>query len=393
MAKKKTTNEETNVTKNNKEEKGGIIVLNEGKSVNEELNILGTTDGEQSITIDTSHLDEELGIAEVFKESGIDVMHIGNKKDKKNKKGKENKTKMYIKEEDDKVEEEEEEEERDIIKDVLDTFSMVLRRKEYEPIPYPFKNDDEFNASFEEVIELVDHMAISKFSRSNPELTLRDAYKHVFTIPEDVQGNDDKKVAKGITTKEVAVIDNKVVDMADNELEVKDVKEVSKFEAKLKSVVNNASEEFETILTEVLKHDDKEPEVVLEVLLSNSKKLEETSLGKLIKVITGESISNIIRAVINDGSDIIENIENQFIGRFKELEDKLKLINDKLEKDDLSDDEFIAELISLLGVDNCTDERTDDGDIHNTTEEKCIEDEEQTMSYIANMALADIFKI
>ena len=340
MGKKKTVNsfnEATKGVKNNELEKEGIIVLNEGKVVeDEELDILGTSGDRQEFTIDTRLLDEELGISDVFKENGIGLMQIGNNEERKEKK----KDKVYDKKKD--------ANNKPDFKDIVEVYSMVLKNNEFEPIPYPFKNNDEFNQAFNQAVQLVDHIAISKFSRNNPELNLRDAFMHVFTIPDnDNIVNVTEKSCKGITTNEVEPCVCEAIEVIDD-TKSNDEKLDSKLELKLKSILGTIETELNGVLEEVIANGNKEPEEVLKALLNTSDKLESTHIGKLVKAITGESISDIIRAEINGKNEVIDNIQDRLKNISMDCGDKLECLMEKVEKENMTDNEFIENLIDII---------------------------------------------
>lgn len=337
MGKKKssnTFNQESKSNKNTELEKDGIIVLNEGKVVDEEeLDILGTSGEVQEVTVDTSYLDEELGISDVFKENGIGLMQIGDKgknKEKKNEKVVEVKSSNKDKEE------------KADLDQIIKVYSMVLKNNAFEPIPYPFDNDNEFEKCFQEAIQSVDHMAISKFSRNNPELNLRDAFKHVFTVPENYNVKSGKK-EKNIIDAVTEIVESK------EEPKQKEVQEEEKpLDKRLKSIVEKSRSEIEAVLSEVISKGDKEPEVVLETLLKCSADLESKAIGKLVKAITSQSISDIVRAEINGNSEMNNIIEEGLKTFLSKLESKISDLETKLLDDKLTDDEFIQEILNAV---------------------------------------------
>lgn len=343
MAKKKVSNqiiEEVKKSKNKDKEKGGIIVLNEGKvKEDDELDILGTLGETYSVTVDTSYLDEELGISDIFQENGIQLMQVGEKS----------------KVQDVDFVEDAAEDDDELIQKIANVFSKVLKHKKFEPIPYPFKNKKEFDAAFTKAVELIDHIAIAKFSRKNPELNLRDAFMYVFTVNEDEATY--KKAANGITTSEVVEADE-ILDSNDSDINNNDDADDNEdgdnnddiYARRMMYILNSANEEITTIIEEVIKNGDKEPEEVLKVLLTQSHKLEDTKCGKLIKAVTGKSIADIIKEQINGNSQFEQELEKQLEEYLIKLNEAHDEIESMIGDENISDEDFMKKIFDIIGA-------------------------------------------
>lgn len=341
MSKKKnanTTIQEVKKSKNSNKENGGIIVLNEGSKgqVEEELDILGTMGETIEVNNDTSYLDEELGISDIFKENGIQLMQVG--KSKHNE---------YV--------EDEEEDDENLVEKIAHIFSMVLKHKKYEPIPYPFSSQSEFESVFEKSLELIDHMAIAKFSRKNPELNLRDAFNYVFTVNEEmIDSNVAKSAIANINAEddedEVADV---VVEVSADEEEVEAPKEVEVsldeiIKARITSIVTTVNERIAEAMEEIIKNGEKSAEEVCEVVLQVSENIAKTNLGKLIKLVTGRDMTDIIKSEINGTNDDMDGVEERFREMIYKNEKYIESIKNTFLDTEMEDSKFIDELVKIL---------------------------------------------
>lgn len=293
MSKKKSANkQQTGETKLDTRNYDEIIVLNNGEVEEEEetMNVLGTTPGndDEVIDIDTSFLDEELGITDAFKEMQVDIRPIGknnqekgeNKEDKKEKKEhKKNKDKKS-----DKKNKDQNDDDKEFSKKVLNTFTMVLRGEDFEPIPYPFgDNESVYDLTFEKCVELVDHMAVARFIKHNPTFTLKDAFRQVFTVNDDVED----------------IVDDTFEQDAEEDLFMNEL-------------VKKYIDEVETALERLIDVGDEEPEVVAKELEIVGNEIDKTSIGRLMERIIGKKASEIIRARINGDKIECDDMEKAF---------------------------------------------------------------------------------
>lgn len=317
MAKKKNNGNrrfEESASKNIQLEKEGIIVLNEGRNEEEELDILGilgdSEDDEEEIVIDTTYLDEELGISDIVKESGIQVMKIGGgESKKKNKKDKNKKDKKNV------DREESDDSEEDVIKKISDTFSMVLSGKEFAPIPYPFKDDEEFNDSFAAVVGNIDHMTIARFIRNNPDVSLKDAYNYVFTISENNKSKDGSK---------------------------------NLLEMRMETILNNVSNSVNLVVSKIIDNANEDAEVLDDMINNMTKDLDRTTIGKFLRVIYGKSFADLVRASLNNKKSALEDLESKFSKLTDRLSRESDVVVSRLMQPKLKAEEFINMVLGSI---------------------------------------------
>ena len=285
---------------------------NKGKSKEEEVKILNVATDEDTIVIDTSALDKELKDAE----GASLVMPItGGMSDKTSKKDK----KESKKDTDEKV------------SSVSETFSKFL------------ENQDEVTTdSVKELLSKQDLVKLGKFVLEHPEAFMEAYLKLNQDVKDETKDNkvpqyEDEKVQTKNKMEEgtmstlvrVKLSDEDVSKLRENlREEMEKLDELVGVRLLFNAVQEELGVNFTKIINKLLdKLDNYDEDKFNEFIVKTIAKLENSKLGDIVRVLTGESITHLMNLLFDNEKDALHDVKETAKYRYEKIIAKCNIEN------------------------------------------------------------------
>ena len=291
---------------------GKLNKNNKGKSKEEEVKILNVATDEDTIVIDTSALDKELKDAEgaslVMPITGGMSDKTSNKDKKESKKDKDKKASS-----------------------VSETFSKFL------------ENQDEVTTeSVKELLSKQDLVKLGKFVLEHPEVFMEAYLKLNQDVKDETKDNkvpqyEDEKVQTKNKMEEgtmstlvrVKLSDEDVSKLRENLRE-----EMEKLDelVGVRLLFNAAQEELGVNFTKIInklldKLDNYDEDKFNEFIVKTIAKLENSKLGDIVRVLTGESITHLMNLLFDNEKDALHDVKETAKYRYEKIIAKCNIEN------------------------------------------------------------------